>query len=416
MKKSIAVSPGLLSGTITVPPSKSVVHRAIFCAALSSGESVISNIAQSEDIKATLGAAKILGATVKLTHDTASVSGINFKPLENVEIDCNESGSTLRFLVPIALAIGGKFSVSGKGRLMQRPLKDYFTICDRQGIQYEMRENRIFFEGSLKSDVFHLTGNVSSQYITGLLMALPLLSGDSEIVITTEVESRGYIDLTIEMMRMFGILITTNADYTHFYIPGNQVYRACNVTVEGDYSQAAFYLVANAIGSNVHILGLNSDSVQGDREILNVIQRMQENTPVRTIDVRQIPDLLPILSVLAAKVPGTTNLVGAARLRLKESDRLSSVTEELTKLGAKIKEFDDALEITGGCTFTGGHVDSHNDHRIAMSLAIAATTATGTVVIDGAESVNKSYADFWEKFAELGGVATWQQPTEISSK
>jgi len=307
-------------------------------------------------------------------------------------------------MIPIALAFGGCFSVSGAGRLMQRPLDDYFRICDEKHIEYKKEAEQITFKGRLTGGDYYLSGNVSSQYITGLLFALPLLQEDSRIHITTPVESVGYLDMTMTMMKQFGVKISVSEDYREYVISGNQQYRPQNITVEGDYSQAAFYLVANETGSNISVDGLDASSTQGDKAIVEIIRRMREPNKERRIDVSQVPDLVPILSVLAAKSAGTTHIVGAARLRLKESDRLHAVASELSKLGASIIEKEDSLEIHGGCTFTGGNVDSHNDHRMAMSLAIAATTATGEVVISGADSVQKSYADFWEKFTELGGV------------
>lgn len=405
MNHTITVKPGFLSGTVDAPPSKSAAHRAILCAALSQGTSEIKNIAYSQDILATISAVRALGATVEESGDTLTITGAAFdKTLSGTDIFCNESGSTLRFIIPLALSLGGSFSVSGAGRLMQRPLDDYFRICDEKGIRYEKGESKVSFRGKLTGGAFALSGNVSSQYITGLLLALPLLPEDSKIHITTPVESVGYLDLTLDMMKRFGIEVEVSADYREYTIRGNQRYMPQNITVEGDYSQAAFYLVANEIGSNIFVTGLDLSSVQGDKAILSIIRKMHEDTNIRTIDVSQVPDLVPILSVLAAKSDGITRIVGAARLRLKESDRLHAVATELTKLGADIKEFEDALEIRGNCAFTGGSVDSHNDHRIAMSLAIAATAANGEVVISGADSVKKSYSDFWEKFTELGGV------------
>lgn len=404
MKKTVTVSPGLLSGSVTAPPSKSLAHRAVLCAALAQGTSTIQNIAYSQDILATISAAKQLGATVEERENTLVVTGADIKrKLQNEDFFCNESGSTLRFLIPIALSLGGQFSVSGAGRLMERPLNDYFEICEKQKIDFEKRENQVFFSGKLIPGTFMLSGNVSSQYITGLLFALPLLDGDSEIQITTPVESIGYIDLTISVMKYFGVCVEMSDDYRLFRVRGNQTYQPREFTVEGDYSQAAFYLVANAIGSSVKVYGLQGNSRQGDKEVLDIIEELCGENPVHTIDVSQVPDLVPILSVLAVKSKGITKFVNASRLRIKESDRLHAVAEELTKLGANIKEYEDALEIQGNGTFRGGEVDSHNDHRMTMSLAIAATVATGDVVINGADSVQKSYGDFWKKIDELGG-------------
>lgn len=416
--KTIEIYPGHLSGTVTAPPSKSAAHRALICAALGNGTSVISNVALSEDIRATLAAVQAFGAVTEACGNTVTVKGANtMKKLCGEDFFCNESGSTLRFLLPLLLAAGGHFTVSGRGRLMERPLDDYFKIFDENGVKYEKQGNRLLLEGELTCGSFHLAGNVSSQYITGLLFALPLLPGDSEIVVTTPVESAGYIDMTLEMMNYFGVKVIADKDYRHFLIPGRQIYQSRDITVEGDYSQAAFYYVANALGSKVCVTGLNDTSSQGDKEIVNIINQLKKDEQVHVIDVSQVPDLVPVLSVLAAKSRGITRITGASRLRLKESDRLHAVCSELQKMGVKVREEKDSFEICGDSRFSGAVVDSHNDHRMAMALAIAATVAEEKIVICGADSVKKSYADFWEKFAELGGIThKCQLPTEIYLK
>ena len=404
MYKTVKITPKKLCGKVCAPPSKSAAHRALLGAALSFGVSEISNLSYSQDILATLNAIKCLGAEVEVFGSVVSISGVcKGEKLDDVLIDCNESGSTLRFIIPIALAIGGNFSVTGRGRLLERPLDDYYKIFDSQGIIYTKENDRIHFEGKLKGGVYELSGNVSSQYITGLLFALPILSDDSEIVITTPLESVGYINMTLEVLSKYGIEIDASDDLRHFYIKGNQNYKACDYIVEGDYSQAAFYYVANALGNNIEIGGLSEDSSQGDKAILDVIKIMKIQKGERTIDVSQIPDLVPIMTVLATQTEGTTHIVGAARLRIKESDRLSAITCELTKLGARIDEYEDSITIYGKTQLHGGIVDSHNDHRISMSLAIAATVADNEVIICGADSVKKSYADFWDKYCSLGG-------------
>jgi 3-phosphoshikimate 1-carboxyvinyltransferase len=404
MYKTVKITPMKLSGKVGAPPSKSAAHRALLGAALASGVSRILNLSYSQDIEATMNAVKCLGAEVEDLGSVVRVSGIcQGENLDNVLIDCNESGSTLRFIIPIALAIGGSFSVTGRGRLLERPLDDYYKIFDSQGIFYRKDKDRIYFEGKLSGGVYELSGNVSSQYITGLLFALPMLSDDSEIVITTPLESVGYINMTLEMLSKYGIKIDASEDLRHFYIKGNQKYKARDCEIEGDYSQAAFYYVANAIGNNIEICGLSEESSQGDKAILDVIKIMNTQKDERTIDVSQIPDLVPIMTVLATQTEGTTHIVGAARLRIKESDRLSAITCELTRLSARIDEHEDSITVYGKTQLHGGVVDSHNDHRIAMSLAIAATVADNDVIISGADSVRKSYADFWDQYCSLGG-------------
>jgi len=404
MYNCVNIIPSRLTGKVCAPPSKSAAHRALLCAALSNGVSKISNISYSQDILATLDAVKSIGANVELDGDNATICGMcKVNELDNIEIDCNESGSTLRFIIPIALAIGGKVAFTGRGRLLKRPLDDYYRIFDSKGISYKKEEEKISFEGKLAGGTYELSGNVSSQYITGFLFALPLLKEDSEIIITTPLESIGYVKMTLEMLSRFGIEISASDDLRHFRIRGNQKFKPCDYSVEGDYSQAAFYYVANEIGNDIKVEGLLNDSTQGDRAILDVIEIMKNEKEERTIDVSQIPDLVPIMSVLAARTDGITHIVGAARLRIKESDRLSAITEELTKIGAKITQQHDSITVYGKTKFIGGITDSHNDHRIAMSLAIAATVASGDITICGADSVKKSYGDFWEKYSELGG-------------
>jgi len=404
MYKTVKITPKKLNGIVCAPPSKSAAHRAILCAALASGVSTISNLAYSEDISATLMVVENLGAKVSLNGSTATITGAcKGEKLNNEILDCNESGSTLRFIIPIALALGGSFSVTGRGRLLERPLDDYYKIFDSFGINYKKEDDKIFFDGKLSGGKYELSGNVSSQYITGLLLSLPLLYSDSEIVITTPLESTGYIKMTLEMLKKFGISIKTSDDYRKYSICGNQKYKACDYNVEGDYSQAAFFYVANELGNDICVSGLLEESTQGDKAIIDVIRYMKETENERTIDVSQIPDLVPILSVLATQTEGITHIVGAGRLRIKESDRLAAVTEELTKIGAKIDEHEDSLTIYGKTALSGGVVDAHNDHRIAMSLAIASTVATGEIKISGSDSVKKSYKDFWDVFLNLGG-------------
>ena len=397
------INPTKLSGRITVPPSKSAAHRLLICAALAKDKSTVKNVALSQDISATISAMRALDCAISPCENGFVCScGEYLEKDEPTLIDCSESGSTLRFLIPIALAFGGSFRFTGRSRLLSRPLDAYYKICDEKGIKYEKRENEIFFSGKLTSGEYSLEGNVSSQYISGLLFALPLLSGDSTIKITTTLESAGYIDMTLSALADFGIKIE-NRNYQEFFVPGGQSYKAHDCTVEGDYSQAAFYLVANALGSDITLDGLNESSVQGDKEIINIIKNMGSPLSAMDIDVSQIPDLVPILAVLATQADGTTRLYNAARLRIKESDRLATTTQELKKLGANITELSDELIICGKTQLTGGICDAHNDHRIAMALAIAATVAQGEVTISGSDCVKKSYGNFWQDYSLLGG-------------
>lgn len=383
---NLRITPGPLEGTVTPPPSKSQAHRAIL-AQLLAGGGTVSNLAASQDIEATRRCA----AALKTEGD-----GL---PL----LDCGESGSTLRFLIPIALALRGGGIFTGRGRLMERPQKPYFDIFDEKGISYEQKDGVLTVRGHLEPGEYRLPGNVSSQFVTGLLYALPLLDGDSEIVLTSPLESRGYVDMTLEVLRDFGVTVE-NQNYERFLVPGDQVFQARDFTIEADWSQAAFWLAAGSLGNPVLTVGLSDQSTQGDRVIDEHFASFAWGT-WRTveIDVSDCPDLLPPLAVMAAFHDGATRLTNAARLRLKESDRLATATKMLTALGGQVEEGPDWLAIPGTRFLKGGTVDGANDHRIVMAAAIAATRCTGPVTILGAEAVNKSYPTFWEEYKRLGG-------------
>ena len=425
---TLKINSSKLEGIVKIPPSKSMAHRAVICASLSNGISKVYNIDYSEDIIATIEAMKKLGAVIRKYDDYIEVEGI-FKVGNKREamrtIDCNESGSTLRFLVPISLLFDGKTRFIGRGNLGKRPLTTYYNIFDEQGINYETEEDNLnlLVDGLLRSGEFKTPGNVSSQFITGLLFTLPLLDGDSKIVITTEMESKGYIDLTIAAMRDFGVEIVNN-EYKEFIIKGNQSYKARDYRVEGDYSQAAFFLAADALGSEVILKDLDFNSLQGDKEVIEILERMNVNIKVTKegitgntkshleatiIDGSQCPDIIPVLAVVASLSKGTTKIINSSRLRIKECDRLKAITTELTKLGAKIKEIDDGLIIEGVEEFLGGVESwSWNDHRIAMSLAIAGTRCKNPILIKDFECVSKSYPNFFEDYKKLGGkVNEW---------
>ena len=383
---NLRITPGPLEGTVTPPPSKSQAHRAIL-AQLMAGGGTVSNLAASQDIEATRRCA----AALKTEGD-----GL---PL----LDCGESGSTLRFLIPIALALRGGGRFTGRGRLMERPQKPYFDIFDEKGISYEQKDGVLTLRGELEPGEYRLPGNVSSQFVTGLLYALPLMERESRIVLTSPLESRGYVDMTLEVLRDFGITVE-NQNYERFIVPGDQVFQARDFTIEADWSQAAFWMAAGSLGNPVRTTGLNDRSIQGDRIIEEHFASFAWGTG-RTveIDVSDCPDLVPPLAVMAAFHDGTTRLTNAARLRLKESDRLATVTKMLTALGGQVEEGPDWLAIPGTRFLKGGTVDGANDHRIVMAAAIAATRCTGPVTILGAEAVNKSYPTFWEEYKRLGG-------------
>ena len=424
----LKVYPSKLEGSIKVPPSKSMAHRAIICASLSDGKSKIDNIDYSDDIIATIEGMKALGANIIKKGDSLEVEGIYSSSLNRNEeriIDCNESGSTLRFLVPIALLIPGKSKFVGRGNLGKRPLKTYYEIFDKQEIKYSYENEKLNLdiEGNLKGGKFYVEGNVSSQFITGLLFTLPLLKEDSKIVITTEMESKGYIDLTLSAMKEFGIDIINN-DYREFIIKGNQKYTSRDYRVEGDYSQGAFFLCANALGNDIEVKDLSLKSLQGDKEVVDILERMgvefiNSENGIRSkvkneinstiIDGSQCPDIIPVLAATAALAKGRTEIINASRLRIKECDRLAAVNSELSKLGVNVVENEDGLIIDGIDSLDGGiEVWSHKDHRIAMTLAIIATRCKNPIIIKDYECIAKSYPNFFEDYKMLGGkVDEW---------
>lgn len=406
--ESIKIKPSKLNGRLLVPPSKSLSHRAIICASLSKGEgeSIINNIAFSEDINATISGMKKLGAEIYFSGNTAYIK--RNKIIEHLPlIDCKESGSTLRFLIPISIILTDSCNFTGSNKLFQRPLDIYYDIFDNQHIRYEIKgSNTIEINGKLSSGLFEIPGNISSQFITGLLLALPLLEGNSKIIITGSFESKDYVDMTIDVMKKFGVNI--NRDNNSFNIKGKQKYINTTYNVEGDYSQAAFFLVANELGNKIECVGLNHDSLQGDKEILNIIEKFKNNNEEIeiNIDASQIPDLVPIITVLAAlKDNSATVITNAERLRIKESDRLKAISNELNKLGANVIETKDGLIIKGKKNLRGSAtVNSWNDHRIAMSLAVAATKCEHEIILENHRAVNKSYPQFWKDYESLGGV------------
>ncbi len=416
--KDVIINPSELSGQVKIPSSKSICHRALICAGLSDGISNIKNVFFSQDIEATSKAMESLGVSIVEDKNTLIIKGNGQLEVKNSIIDCCESGSTLRFLIPIAAVTGRRIEFVGKGRLMDRPLQPYYEIFDSQQLHYKNVNGKLplTIDGKLMPGEYRIKGDISSQFISGLLFALPLLNGDSKIILTTPLESRPYVDLTIEMLKNFSVCIENNT-YNEILIRGNQKYRPADYSVEGDFSQGAFWLIAGVLGAEVVCEGLNMKSIQGDKIILEIIKKMggklavdgdkvqvlPSSTSGIIIDASQCPDLVPILAVLAALSRGTTEIINAGRLRIKESDRLSAMTCELNKIGADIKERSDGLIIKGRETLSGGIVNSWNDHRIAMALAIASIKCNEPLIIQESECVKKSYPDFWKDFRKLGG-------------
>lgn len=413
----VRIKPSKLNGKVEAPPSKSVSHRAIICAGLCENASIIENIAYSEDIIATIEAMKPFGTCVeeisriddRVTLRVQNPNMVAFaqerrKPLQKpTEIYCHESGSTARFMIPLFHLSDSEVIFTGSKRLSERPYQPYYQIFEKQNISFKSTEGGLPLrvKGSLKPDQFHVVGNISSQFISGLMFALPLLDGQSEIIIQPPLESRDYIALTVACLEQFGIRFNLKSEL-HYKIEGKQSYKATDFKVEGDYSQAAFWLVANKIGNAVEVTGLEPYSEQADRAIITVLE-LQNVSLENSIDVAQFPDLVPILAVLCALTPGHSQIVNAGRLRIKESDRLKAIATELSKMGACITELEDGLDIVGVDKLKGAVVDSWNDHRIAMALAIAATCAEGETQILDAQCVRKSYPDFWTIYQSLGG-------------
>lgn len=424
----IRIWPTKLSGTVRAPSSKSMGHREIICAGLARGESLVDNISMSKDIEATVGLLRAMGAVVTEASGASSgraafkIAGTGKPYAASSFADCGESGSTLRFFVPLGALLGKPFTFIGHGKLVTRPLDAYYRIFEEQGLSYSAEGGRLplTVEGRLRPGAFALPGDVSSQYVSGLLFALPLLEEDSVIEITSPLESASYVDMTVACLEKYGVTVKDeNGDHRRYLVPGGQEYRARASSVEGDWSQAAFWAVGGAMGARVSCSGCDAASLQGDRKIAAILRRMGADieegrdyvtvsasaTEGTLIDASDCPDIIPVLTALAAVSWGTTRIVNAGRLRIKECDRLSAITSELNKLGALIMEGRDNLTVIGKPEGLrgGAEVDAWGDHRIAMSLAIAAQRCEEPVCLTGAESVAKSYPLFWQDYAALGG-------------
>ena len=417
---AVTLHPGRLNGLLTVPPSKSVAHRAIICAALAEGRSEISPVDDSKDMQATLMCMAALGADFSREDRLLRIIGRKRKMESIPVLDCLESGSTLRFLMPLSLVMAGCGRFLTAGRLGQRPLGPYEAIFAKQGIAFNRTADGFFVRGRLAPGRFELPGDVSSQFITGLLLALPLLAGDSEISLTTPPESDGYLQLTMDTMADFGVTVLRPAPQT-FHIPGRQNYRHRGYTVEGDYSQAAVMLCAGALGSGVAVRGLNPASHQGDQAVLALLSQMGagiawEDGLCRVdtnglqgirLDGGQYPDILPMMALVCCLAKGESRIENAGRLRLKECDRLEATVQELLKLGADIRAEGDAMVMSGRDALIGGvTVDSHNDHRMAMMLSIAALHCREPVRLEDPACVTKSWPHYWDDYKALGGVVS----------
>ena len=418
MRVKIGKNP-LNKGQVRVISSKSDAHRSLIAAALAEEESVLFVDGWSDDLEATIRCLEALGAEIYKEPSGIEVVPIRRNLDKAAVLDCGESGSTLRFLLPVAAALGRYTTFTGQGRLPERPIGILLEELAKHGCSVTGDGLPIEIDGQLESGVFTLPGNVSSQFITGLLFALPLLEGDSEIVLTTEVESKGYIDMTLKTLKIFGV--TVEETETGWKVPGGQSFVGPRMRfTEGDWSNAAFWLTAGAIKGSVGCQGLDMESAQGDRAIVSLLEEFGAETKAVLnqitatnkemkgirIDASQIPDLVPVLCVAGAAAEGKTEIYNAGRLRLKESDRLAVMAECLKKIGVEVEEGEDTIVITGGCNPPEGEVviDSHGDHRIVMAMAIAAVSLGVDIVIENAEAVNKSYPSFFIELKKLGGV------------
>ena len=407
-----------VAGRIAAPPSKSMAHRAVLCAALAKGTSHLHHLAFSKDISATLGAAGRLCARVTTGENDAVVEGLGrFLPVD-APVDCCESGSTLRFLIPLASLTGQEVTFTGRGRLMERPQSVYKTLYQQQGLRFEQGADRLTVEGALTPGEYELAGNVSSQFISGLLFALPLLDGDSTLHLIPPVESRSYIGMTRAVQAAFGVT-SRWLDGNTLALPGRQHYRPCDYDVEGDYSQAAFPAVLGAVCGGVTVTGLSPDTLQGDAVILDILHRcgaqftrdgdavIFAKAPLHGVDIdlADCPDLGPVLMVLGLLCEGTTVIRNAERLRLKESDRIAAMEAELRACGGVLESEGGTITVHGCAEHLHapeGILHGHNDHRVVMSLAVLSAAAGLPLTVDDAEAIQKSWPNFFAAIRPLG--------------
>ncbi len=402
-------------GKLNAIASKSAAHRALICAALcSDGASELIISTTSADIEATVQCLNTMGASIEVHGNRYTVNPM--LPQNDITVDCGESGSTLRFLLPVAAVLCDNTTFTGRGRLPERPVYQLIDALSERGAEFSGKSIPLTVSGRPESGDFRITGSVSSQFISGLLFALPILDGDSRIFITTKLESAAYVDMTLSMMSKFGVE-AIKTDYG-FYVKGNQRYKCIkNLEIEGDWSNAAFLLVGAALDGSVSLGNLDEKSLQSDMSILNILKeygadvclengvctvKKQCANPIN-VDVSQCPDLFPILAVLCLGASGRSRLYNAGRLRIKESDRLDAMLQVITDLGGEAYIHDDEMIVEGHGYITGGKTNSKNDHRIAMSAAVASLISKNKVIIEGMEAVNKSYPSFIEDFNMLGG-------------
>ena len=402
-------------GTLEAPPSKSMAHRLLICAGLAEGRGVIDRVDPSQDVLATARALEALGARVRLEEGRAVVDGCGGRlTAPDGPVDCGESGSTLRFFIPLLAGCGRPVRLLGHGRLMQRPQDVYARLFERQSLPFSQTQQELTLCGPLRPGEYRVEGGVSSQFISGLLLALPLLDGDSVLQVTPPFESQSYVALTLRAMADFGVLVRREGNI--FFIPGNQRYRPRDGAVEGDASQAAFPAVLGAVKGGITVTGLREDSCQGDRVIFDILRRCGagmtavpggwrfEKQPLRAVDIdlADCPDLGPILMVLGLFCEGETVIRNAGRLRVKESDRIAAMQQEVEKLGGRIEAEGGTVRVRGASLHGAPDLAGHNDHRVVMALTVAALAADVPVCIQEAEAVRKSWPDFFARMQQLG--------------
>lgn len=413
---NIKIYPSKVSGSIKIPPSKSMAHRAIICASLSDGISKISNVDFSEDILTTIEGMQKLGAKIEISKNSLIIKGITgFKKIEDNIINCNESGSSLRFFIPIFSMLDQEIIFLGKNRLMDRPQEIYKEIFLNQNLKFIQEDKKIKINGKLKPNIYEIKGDISSQFISGLMFILPILNKDSIIKIIPPFESISYVKLTIDMLKKFGIDIIFLDEY-RIKIKGNQKYKPTNYSIEGDYSQLGFFAVLGAINNDITCLNLDIKSNQGDKQIIDILKDAGVKIDILEngykfyksklnsieVDLKNCPDLGPILMVLGCFIENF-KITNAGRLRYKESDRIMAMEMELKKLGVEISSTENEIFIYGKKDFKINNLlYSHKDHRIAMSLSILATVLEKEIIISEAECINKSYPNFYEDLEKLG--------------
>lgn len=405
------------NAVVSIPSSKSYIHRYIISAFLAGG-GVIENVSFSNDIRATLSCIEALGARVSITGSTITVESREDK-VENPLLDCGESASTLRFMIPVSTLFADRAEFKGSQTLLKRPLTPYFNIFENNNMDYDFALGEYLrVKGGFSRNEYTVDGSVSSQFVTGLLFTLPLMDFDSTLYIEGELQSKPYVDITLEVLAKSGINVVNN-DYKSFYIKGSQKFRVGTYRAGGDYSQVAFFLVAGCFAGGIECANMEPDSLQGDRQIVDILKKMNADitdTPTGfivnksrlvspgEIDAADIPDIIPILSLACAVSEGTTVIKNIERLRIKECDRAFATVDVLSKLGADIREENGCLIIKGKPCLEGGRVDSFNDHRMAMTASVASLVSKNSVTIENPMSINKSYPAFYEDLLSTGAV------------